>query len=136
LPIVCVLTRRLNLRKILISIAQFNLDIMSSFYVSYSIIDIPTKSGTNEIKSFVVVFIPLLLTLGCIVERHRDHVRLMDNLPNSTTLAQKIVMSSIFPVTKLLAIEHHKLHNTFFLVAFGSQSPLKLTSDQIGSDTN
>jgi hypothetical protein len=42
----------------------------------------------------------------------------------------------IFPVTKILIIEDHKLDNTFLHVAFESQSLLKLTSDQIGSDTN
>jgi hypothetical protein len=44
------------------------------------------------------------------------------------TLAQEIVVSSVFPVTKILAIEHHKLHSTFLYVAFRSQSLLKLTS--------
>jgi predicted DNA-binding protein with PD1-like motif len=43
--------------------------------------------------------------LGRIVERHQDHVHLMNNLPNSTTLAQKTVASSVFPVTEILVIE-------------------------------
>jgi hypothetical protein len=60
----------------------------------------------------------------------------LDNLPNGTTLAQEIVVSSIFPVTEILAIEDHKLNNTFLHVAFGSQSPLKAIGDQTGSDTN
>jgi hypothetical protein len=51
-------------------------------------------------------------------------------------LAQKIVASSVFPVTEILAIEDHKLNNTFLYIAFGSQSLLKPTGDQIGSDTN
>jgi L-rhamnose isomerase len=84
---------------------------MSSFYVSYMIIHIPTKSSSNEVKSFVVVFIPLQLTLGRVVECSRDHVRLLDDLPNGTTLAQKIVVSSVFPVTKIPAIENHKLYS-------------------------
>jgi hypothetical protein len=60
----------------------------------------------------------------------------MYDLPNSATLAQKIVASSVFPVTEILAIEDDKLHNTFLHVAFGSQSLLKPISDQTGSDTN
>jgi hypothetical protein len=60
------------------------------------IIHIPTKSSSNEIKSFVVVFIPLQLILGHVVERRRDHIRLLYNLPNGSILAQKIVASSAF----------------------------------------
>jgi hypothetical protein len=60
----------------------------------------------------------------------------MDDLPNSMTLAQEIVASSIFSVTKILVIEDYKLNNTFLHVAFRSQSRLKPTSDQTGSDTN
>jgi hypothetical protein len=71
-----------------------------------------------------------------VVECIRDHVRLLNDLPNGTTLAQKIVATSVFLVTKILAIKDHKLNNTFLHVAFGSQSLLKPTSDQIGSDTN
>jgi hypothetical protein len=48
------------------------------------------------IESLLVVFIPLQLTLGRIVECSRDHVRLLDDLPNGTTLTQEIVVSSIF----------------------------------------
>jgi hypothetical protein len=60
----------------------------------------------------------------------------MDDLPNSTTLAQEIVASSIFPVTEILAIKNHQLDGTFLHVIFRSQSLLKPTDDQIGSDTN
>jgi hypothetical protein len=60
----------------------------------------------------------------------------MDDLPNSMTLAQEIVVSSIFSVTKILVIEDYKLNNTFLHVAFRSQSRLKPTSDQTGSDSN
>jgi hypothetical protein len=59
----------------------------------------------------------------------------VDDLPNGTTLAQKIVASLVFPVTEILTIEHHKLNNTFLHIAFGSQSLLEPTSDQTGSDT-
>jgi hypothetical protein len=52
------------------------------------------------------------------------------------TLAQKIVASSVFLITEILAIEDHKLYDTFLHVAFGSQSMLKLISDQTGFDTN
>jgi hypothetical protein len=52
------------------------------------------------------------------------------------TLAQKIVASSVFPVTKILAIEDHKLNSSFLHIAFMSQSLLKSTGDQTGSDTN
>jgi hypothetical protein len=84
----------------------------------------------------VVIFIPLQLTLGRVVECVRDHVRLLDDLPNGATLTQKIVASLIFPVTEILVIEDNKLNNTFFHVAFRSQSLLKTIGDQTGSDTN
>jgi hypothetical protein len=71
-----------------------------------------------------------------VVECIGDHIRLLDDLPNGVILAQKIVASSVFPVTEILAIEDHKLNNTFLYIAFGSQSLLKPTGDQIGSDTN
>jgi hypothetical protein len=78
----------------------------------------------------------LQLTLGHVVECVGDHVRLLDDLPNGATLAQKIIMSLVFPVIKILAIEDHKLNITFLYVAFGSQSLLKPTGDQTDSDTN
>jgi hypothetical protein len=71
-----------------------------------------------------------------VVECIGDHVHLLDDLRNGTALAQKIVASLVFLVTEILAIEDHKLNNTFLQVAFGSQSLLKPTSDQIGSDIN
>jgi hypothetical protein len=109
---------------------------MSSFYVSYTIIYIPTKSSGNKIESLVVIFIYLQLTLGHIVECSRDHVRLLHDLPNDTTLTQEIVTSSAFPVTEILTIKNRQLDNTFLHIAFRSQSLLKSTDDQIGSDTN
>jgi hypothetical protein len=75
-------------------------------------------------------------TLGRVVECIGDHVRLLDDLPNGVALAQEIVAGSVLPVTEILAIKDHKLNNTFLHVDFGSQSLLKPTSDQIGSDTN
>jgi hypothetical protein len=51
------------------------------------------------------------------------------------TLTQEIVVSSIFLITEILVIEDHKLYDTFLYVAFWSQSLLKSTSDQTGSDT-
>jgi hypothetical protein len=60
----------------------------------------------------------------------------MYDLPNGTTLAKKIVASLIFSVTEILVIEEHMLDSTFLHVTFGSQSLLKPTSNQIGSDTN
>jgi hypothetical protein len=70
------------------------------------------------------------------VECIRDHVRLLDDLSNGVTLAQKIVASLVFSVTEILVIEDHKLNNTFLHVVFRSQSLLKPTGDQTGSDTN
>jgi hypothetical protein len=52
------------------------------------------------------------------------------------TLTQEIVVSSVFAVTEILAIENHQLDITFLYVAFRSQSLLKLIGDQTGSDTN
>jgi hypothetical protein len=51
-------------------------------------------------------------------------------------LAQEIVAGSVLPITEILAIENDKLNNTFLRVTFVSQSLLKPTSDQTGSDTN
>jgi hypothetical protein len=74
--------------------------------------------------------------LGRVVECIGDHVRLMNDLPNGVTLTQEIVARSVFPVTEILVIEDYKLNNTFLHVAFGSESLLKPTDDQTGSDTN
>jgi hypothetical protein len=60
----------------------------------------------------------------------------MYDLSNSTTLAQKIVVGSVFSVTEILTIKYHKLNITFLHVAFGSQSLLKPISDQTTSDTD
>jgi hypothetical protein len=104
--------------------------------VSYTIIHIPTKSSSNEIKSFLVVFISLQLTMCHVVERRRDHICLLYNLPNGMSLTQKIVASLVLSITKILTIKDHKFYGTFLYVAFGSQSLLEPTSDQTGSDTN
>jgi hypothetical protein len=71
-----------------------------------------------------------------VVECIRDHICLLNDLPNGATLAQEIVAGSVLSITKILVIENDKLHITFLHVAFGSQSLLKLTGDQTGSDTN
>jgi hypothetical protein len=71
-----------------------------------------------------------------VVECIGDHIRLLDDLPNGATLTQEIVVSLVFPVTEILAIEDHKLNSTFLHVAFRSQSLLKPTGDQTSSDTN
>jgi hypothetical protein len=70
------------------------------------------------------------------IEYIGDHVCLLNDLPNDVALTQVVVTSSIFPVTEILAIEDHKLNNTFLHVVFRSQSLLKPTDDQTGSDTN
>jgi hypothetical protein len=77
-------------------------------------------SSSNEIKSLIVIFIPHQLTLGRVVEHRWDHVRLLYDLPDSTTLAQEIVVSSVILITKILTIEDHKRNSTFLHVAFGS----------------
>jgi hypothetical protein len=74
--------------------------------------------------------------LGYVVKCSWDHVCLLNDLPNDTTLAQEIVASSVFSVIEILTIEDHKFDITFLHVAFGSQNLLKPTSDQTGSDTN
>jgi hypothetical protein len=74
--------------------------------------------------------------MGRVVKCIGDHIHLLDDLPNCATLAQEIVASSVFPITEILAIEDHKLNNTFLHVTFSSQSLLKPTGDQTGSDTN
>jgi hypothetical protein len=71
-----------------------------------------------------------------VVECIRDHICLLDDLPNGATLTQKRVTSSVFLVTEILAIEDHKVKCTFLYVAFGSQRLLKPTGDQTGFDTN
>jgi hypothetical protein len=60
----------------------------------------------------------------------------MYDLPDGTSLTQKIVVSSVLPIPEILAIEDHKLDSTFLHVVFRSQSLLKPTSDHTGSDTN
>jgi hypothetical protein len=60
----------------------------------------------------------------------------MYDLPDGTSLIQKIVVSLLLPITEIFAIEDYKLHNTLLQVVFESQSLLKPTSDQTGSDTN
>jgi hypothetical protein len=86
--------------------------------MSYTIIHIHTKISSNKIKKFIVIFIPLQLTLGRVVEHHRDHILLLYDLSNGTTLTKKIVTSSVLPITKVLTIENQKLDITFLYVTF------------------
>jgi hypothetical protein len=65
------------------------------------------------------------------IECIRDHVCLLEDLPNGASLTQEIVASSVLPITEILTIENDKLHSIFLYVAFRSQSLLKLTGDQI-----
>jgi hypothetical protein len=88
------------------------------------------------IEGIVIIFIPLQLTLGRVVECSRYHIRLLNDLSNGMTLAQAIIVSSVFSVTEILIIKNHQLDNIFLHVAFGSQILLKPTSDQTDSDTN
>jgi hypothetical protein len=71
-----------------------------------------------------------------VVKCIRDHVCLLNDLPNGVALAQEIVAGPVLPIIEILAIENDKLHNTFLYVAFRKQSLLKPISDQTGSDTN
>jgi hypothetical protein len=71
-----------------------------------------------------------------VVECIGDHIRLLDDLSNGVALSQEIVVNSAFSVTEILASEDHKLNSTFLHIAFWSQSLLKPTGDQTGSDTN
>jgi hypothetical protein len=71
-----------------------------------------------------------------VVECIRDHVHLLNDLPNGTALAEEIVTGSVLLIIEILAIKNDTFHSTFLYVAFGSQSLLKPTGDQTGSDTN
>jgi hypothetical protein len=71
-----------------------------------------------------------------VVECIKDHIRLLYDLPSGAALAQEIVAGLVLSITEIFTIENDKLHSTFLHVAFGSQSLLKPTSDQIGSNTN
>jgi hypothetical protein len=93
------------------------------------IIHISSYSSSNEIQGIVVVLIPLQLTLGGILKCCGDDVCFLYDLRNSTTLAQKIVVSPVFLIT-------NELHDTFLHIAFGSESLLGITSDLTGSNTN
>jgi hypothetical protein len=68
--------------------------------------------------------------------RYRDNVPCLYDLPNSTSLAQQVVPCLVLPITKIFAIENHKLDNAFLDVSFGLQSLLMTTSDLTGFDTN
>jgi hypothetical protein len=83
-------------------------------------------------------------------QRHKAAARLNENRRRNTEAAarfgdkkkkkkfQKMMSRACAALSDLeiLAIENHKLDSTFLHVAFGSQSLLKPTGDQTGSDTN
>jgi hypothetical protein len=54
-----------------------------------------------------------------------DHVRLLNNLSECTTIALKIVASLIFSVTEILVIEDHNVDNPFLHVALWVTKPVK-----------
>jgi hypothetical protein len=84
----------------------------------------------------ICILRPPTLTLRRVVKRCRDHISFLNSLLDGTILTQEIVVSLVFPVTEILAIENHKLYDTLLDVAFGSQSLLRTMSDITGSDTN
>jgi hypothetical protein len=134
LPIISVLTRWLNFNGDFISFAKLKPNIMSRFKVQDMIIHISTYSSSNEIQGFVVVLIPLQLTIGCILKRCRDDVPYFYNLPNSTSWAQQVVPCSVLSITEIFIIENH--NGTFLHVTFESQSRLRTTSGLTFSNTN
>jgi hypothetical protein len=60
----------------------------------------------------------------------------MYDVPDGTSLTQKIVAGSVLSITEILAIEEHKFDSNFLYVAFGSQRLLKTTGDQTSFDNN
>jgi hypothetical protein len=101
-----------------------------------TIIHIPTKSGSDKVQGLIVVLILHQPSSGCILKRRGDDVCFLYDLPKGTTLDQEIIVSPIFSITEILAIEDNELHDTFLQVAFGSQSRLRTTSDLTHYDTN
>jgi predicted RNase H-related nuclease YkuK (DUF458 family) len=99
-------------------------------------IHIPTKSRSDKVQCLIVVLVFHQLSSGSILKYRVDDVCFLYDLPNGTTLVQEIVVSTVFPITKTLAIEDNELHSTFLHVAFGSQSRLRTTSDLTHSNTN
>jgi hypothetical protein len=91
---------------------------------------------SNKIQGFVVVLIPLQLTLSCILKCCQHNIPYLYDLPNSTSLAQHVVSCSGLPITEIFTIEEHKLDNTFLHATLGLQSLLRTTSDLTGFYTN
>jgi hypothetical protein len=60
-----------------------------------------------------------------VVECIEDHVRILDDLPNGATLAQEMIAGSVLLITKILAIENDKLHNTFLPCRLRVTKPVK-----------
>jgi hypothetical protein len=136
LPVVSVLTGRLNFRHTLKGVTQFFPNSMRILMMRNTVIHIPTKSGSDNVQGLIVVLIFCQLSSGCILKHRGDDVCILYDLPNGTILAQEIVVILVFPITEILTIEYIELYKTFLHVAFGSQSLLKTTSNLTGFDTN
>jgi hypothetical protein len=120
LPVVRVLTGRLNLRRTLKGVTQFFLNSMRRLKMRNTVIHIPTKSDSDKVQGLIVVLVFHQLSSGCILKRHVDDAYFLYDLPNGTILTQEIVASLIFSITKILVIEDNELHGTFLYVVFGS----------------
>jgi hypothetical protein len=136
LLVVSVLTGQLNLRCTLKGVIQFFPNSMRRLKMRNTIIHISTKSGSDKVQGLILVLIFHQLSSGCILKRHRDDVCFLYDLPNGTILTQGIIVSPVFPITEILAIEDNELQGTFLHVAFGLQSWLRTMSDLTCSDTN
>jgi hypothetical protein len=136
LPVVSVLTDRLNLSRTLKGVTQFFPNSMRELKMRNTVIHITTKSGSDKVQSLIVVLVFRQLSSGCILKHRGDDVCFLYDLTNGTTLTQEIVVRPVFLITEILATEDNELHDIFHHVIFGSQSLLKLTSDQISSDSN
>jgi hypothetical protein len=99
-------------------------------------IHIPTKSGSDKVQGLIVALVFHQLSSSCILKHRGDDICFLYDLLNGTTLAQEIVMSSVFSKTKILTIEDNELHGTFLHVVFESQSWLRTMSDLTRSDIN
>jgi hypothetical protein len=102
----------------------------------YTVTHIPTESGSDNVQGLIVVLVFCQLSSGCNLEHCEDDVCFLYNLPNGMALAHEIVVSLVFPITEILAIEDNELHDTFIHITFESQSRLRTMSYLTRSDTN
>jgi hypothetical protein len=72
--------------------------------------------SSNQIQGFVVVLIPLQITLSCILKHCQDNVPCLYNLLNSMYLTQHVVPYSVLPISEIFTIENHTLDETFLHV--------------------